>query len=146
MKGLRQRNHLVRAAHDHHVQDCLDGKRAFLEQFEPLELFADKETPARDDPIIRVANQEDLPGLADRDRTHVAEQKVAPAQEITIASEGFEMIPDDLVLNELGVILLLDGHEHSNDVAQQMAAASSARCSKIAVALTAADRICGFPR
>src|SRR4029453_16081981 len=92
-------------------------------QRKALKFGAEKEAGSSQDPIIWVANQEDLTGISNRDSRRVVEHEVTPAEEVPVVGKSPDMITQDLVLNKLGIVLLLDGDEHADDVPHQVAAA-----------------------
>jgi len=88
-----------------------------------LKLIGKMKTRTRQDPIVRVAIEQYLSDMGELDGGSVCEEEVAEAHVAASRIEGGEVLSQIRPLDELLSVLLLDRHEHPQDVAQQVAAA-----------------------
>ena len=120
---VTQRRDLWPHAEDHQREQLVGAQPAVLEVIEIVaEFVGQEEARARDDPAVGVAVEEDLAHPRQLDRRGIAEEQVPEAHKISRRIERVEMLLQVGPLNELAAILLIDRHEHAQDVLEQVAA------------------------
>src|SRR3546814_4765177 len=82
------------------------------------ELFGDEEACPRDHPVIGIAIEKDAARRRRFDRRGVGEEQMPPAEHRTRRIERAAMLLQIGPLDEIAAILLVDRHEHADDVAR----------------------------
>ena len=109
---------------DHQRQEVVDAEPALLQLLDiAFEFVRQEETGAGKHPVVGIAVKQDLARAGELDRRGVGEKQMAEAHEIAARVERRQMLLEVRPLDELGAILLLDGHKHAQDIVQQVASA-----------------------
>ena len=111
-------------AEDHQRQQFVDAEPAVLEMIDvSVEFLGEEEARAGEHPVVGVAIEQDLAHARELDRRGVGEEQVTVAEAGCGRIERDEMLLQVAPLDELRPVLLIDRHEHPQDVLEQVAAA-----------------------